>query len=199
MSDSAAPPIRLLGHEFSLFSGKARAYLRHKQIPFVESITPAERKLIKQRVGRPVIPVIVTPDGECVQRPTTFYGEFLADDEVPQTLYPLLRRMFDEQLPVLVDTMRRVGQWAAAHPDKDRIPRFIGKHEFYLGRVKATRYVMPFAQWMFQRPLAHYRALSPGDKARIDPILGDLGGLNGLNEAVAAPLKLENYRLLLER
>jgi hypothetical protein len=58
---------------------------------------------------------------------------------------------------------------------------------------------MPFAQWMFQRPLAHYRSLSSEDKARIDPILDDLGGLNGLNEAVAAPLKLENYRLLLER
>jgi glutathione S-transferase len=370
MTNDNSASVRLLGHEFSLYSGKARAYLRHKQIPFVESLTAADRRFIKQRVGRPVIPVVVTPEGDCVQdttliidhferlypetsvypqgpwqrlvalllevygdewlvlpamhyrwhfkrenlayilrnfgdiikpdwprplrpigglpaammfgnlykplmgrsrgnideieksyegflddfdrhlenhpfllggrpsigdfglvgplyahlyrdpypgrlmrqrapnvaqwvermqRPTTFDGEFLADDRVPETLYPLLRRMFDEQLPVLVDTLRRVGRWATEHPDKERIPRFIGKHEFYLGQVKTTRYVMPFAQWMFQRPLACYRSLSREHRARIDPMLDELGGLNGLNEPVAAPLKLENYRLLLAR
>jgi hypothetical protein len=51
---------------------------------------------------------------------------------------------------------------------------------------------------MFQRPLAHYQSLSSEHKERIDPILDELGGLSGLNEPVAAPLKLENYRLLLE-
>ncbi len=363
-------PVRLIGHEFSLYSGKARAYLRHKQVPFVESATPGDRELIEQHVGRRVIPVVVTGDGEFVQdtteiidyferrypersvypegpwqrlvsllfevygdewlvlpamhyrwhfkrqnlayvlknfgdiikpgwprwlrptgglpmamlfatlykpvmgrsrgnigeieksyesflddfnrhledhpfllgnrasigdfgligplyahlyrdpypgqlmrrrapnvaewvermqQPTDFAGGFLADDEVPETLHPLLRRIFDEQLPVLVDTLRRVGRWAAEHPDASGIPRFIGKHEFFLGKVKATRRVMPFAQWMFQRPLAHYRFLSAGEKARIDPILDELGGLAGLNEPVAMSLKLENYRLALDR
>jgi glutathione S-transferase len=353
-----------------LYSGKARAYLRHKQIPFTESVTTEDRKLIDQHVGRRVIPVVVTPDGDYVQdttliidyferrypepsvypegpwqrlvsllfevygdewlvlpamhyrwhfkrqnlayilknfgdiikpgwprllrpiggipkamlfgtlykpvmgrsrgnigeieksyvsflgdfnrhledhsyllgsrpsigdfgligplyahlyrdpfpgtlmrqrspnvakwvermqRPTDFDGSFLADDEVPETLYPLLERVFDEQLPVLVDTVRRVGRWAAEHPDARGIPRFIGKHQFFLGKVKATRYVMPYAQWMFQRPLAHYQSLSSGQKAHIDPILDELGGLSGMNEPVVTPLKLENYRLVLER
>jgi hypothetical protein len=111
----------------------------------------------------------------------------------------LLRRMFTEQFPVLVDTLRRVGQWSADHPDARGIPRFIGKHEFYLGDVKATRFVMPFSQWMFQRPLAHYQSLSPGQKSRINPLLEQLGGLCGLNEPVAAGLKIENYRLVFDR
>jgi len=362
--------VRLIGHEFSLYSGKARAYLRFKQIPFIESSTPEDRALISERVGRRVIPIVVTSDGECVQdtteiidyferrypepsvypagpwqrlvslllevygdewlvlpamhyrwhfkrknlayvlrnfgnivkpgwprwlrpigglpiamifgnlykpvmgrsrrnigeveksyesflddfnrhledheyllcgrpgigdfgligplyahlyrdpypgalmqerapnvvkwvermqQPTRFDGDFLADDQVPDMLYPILRRMFAEQLPVLVDTLRRVGRWAEEHLDARGIPRFVGKHEFKLGNVKATRYVMPFAQWMFQRPLAHYRSLSAEDKARIDPILDELGGLSGLNEPVAAPLKLEDYRLRLDR
>lgn len=122
-----------------------------------------------------------------MQRPTTFDGSFLSDDQVPETLYPMLQRMFDEQFPVLVDTLRRVGQWAADHPDARGVPRFMGKHEFYLGDVKATRYVMPFAQWMFQRPLAHYRSLSSKEKEHIHPILDKLGGLSGLNEPVSAP------------
>jgi len=107
--------------------------------------------------------------------------------------------MFDEQLPVLVDTLRRVGQWAAEHPDAKGIPRFIGKHEFTLGEVKAKRYVMPFSQWMFQRPLAHYQSLSPEHKASIDPLLEKLGGLSGLNEPIGMPLELEDYRLRIDR
>jgi len=366
----SAQPVRLIGHEFSLYSGKARAYLRHKQIPFVETVTPEDRALISERVGRSVIPVVVTPDGDCIQdtteiidyferlypersvyptgpwqklvalllevygdewlvlpamhyrwhykrknlayvlknfgdiirpgwpkflrpigglpaamifgnlykpvmgrsrkniaeieksyegfladfdrhlesydfllgdrpcigdygligplyahlyrdpypgelmrsraprvakwvermqRPTTFSGDFLADDEVPETLYPLLRRMFSEQLPVLVDTLRKVGQWAEEHPDAKGIPRFLGKHEFRLGDVTATRYVISFSQRMFQRPLAHYRSIAADDKVCIDALLDELGGLAGLNEPVAAALKIENYRLVLDR
>ena len=57
-------PVRLLGREFSLFSGKACAYLRFKQIPFVESATPKDRASILERVGRQVIPVGVTSDNQ---------------------------------------------------------------------------------------------------------------------------------------
>jgi len=364
------PDIRLIGHEFSLYSGKVRAYLRHKQIPFVESSTPEDRELVKERVGRRVIPVVVMPDGDCVQdttliidyledrypqrsvypegvwqrlvsllfevygdewlvlpamhyrwhfkrknlayvlrnfgniikpgwpawlrpigglpaailfgnlykpvmgrsrrnigeieksyesflddfnrhlevhdyllggrpgigdfgligplyahlyrdpypgklmrerapdvvrwvermqHPAAFDGTFLPDDQVPETLYPMLRRMFAEQMPILVDTVRRVGRWAEEHPDAKGIPRFIGKHEFSIGEVKATRYVMPFAQWMFQRPVAFYQSLTTEEKACVDPLLAELGGLAGLNEPITAPLKFEKYRIRLDR
>jgi hypothetical protein len=58
---SSAAPIRLLGHDFSVNSGKARANLRHKPIPFVAGVAPEDRQLIQDRVGCRVIPVIVTP------------------------------------------------------------------------------------------------------------------------------------------
>jgi glutathione S-transferase len=367
---SSAAPVRLIGHDFSLYSGKARAYLRHKQIPFVEGVTAADRQLVQERVGRRVIPVVVTAEGDCVQdttqiidyfenlypersvypegswqklvamlfevygdewlvlpamhyrwhfkrqnlgyvlrnfgniikpgwpswlrpigglpaamifgnlykpimgrsrrnikevensyesflddfnrhleehefllggrpcigdfgligplyahlyndpypgklmrerapnvarwvermqHPDNFDGEFLDNDEVPDTLLPMLKRMFDEQLPVLVDTLHRIGKWAGEHPDAKGIPRFIGKHEFKLGEVKATRCVMPFSQWMFQRPLTHYQSLSDQQKTRIDPMLEQLGGLDGLNAPVVAPLKFEDYRIRLVR
>jgi len=363
-------PCRLLGHEFSLYSGKARAYLRHKQIPFIEGVTAEDRKLMQERIRRKVVPVVVMPNGDCVQdtteiidyferlypepsvypegpwqklvallfevygdewlvlpamhyrwhfkrqnlayvlknfgaivkpgwppvlrplgglpvamifgnlykpimgrsrrnigeieksyesflddfnrhledheyllgsrpcigdfgligplyahlyrdpypgklmrtrapnvakwvermqRPARFDGSFLPDDEVPESLHPMLQRLFAEQFPVLVDTLRRVGQWAADHPDAHGIPRFIGKHDFYLGDVKASRCVMPFSQWMFQRPLAHYQTLSIEQKERVDPLLDQMGGLDGIKEPVAVRLKLDNYRLVLER
>ncbi len=72
----SAAPVRLIGHEFSLYSGKARAYLRYKQIPFIESSTPEDRALISEQVGRRVIPVVVTADGECVQDTTEIIDYF---------------------------------------------------------------------------------------------------------------------------
>ncbi len=368
VQDSTAST-RLVAHDFSLYSGKARAYLRYKQIPFVESSTPEDRAMIKERVGRRVIPVVFTADGDCVQdttaiidyfeerypersvypagpwqrlvslllevygdewlvlpamhyrwhfkrknlayvlknfgniikpnwprllrpvgglpaamlfgnlykpimgrsrgnigeieksyeaflddfnrhleehdyllgarpsigdfgligplyahlyrdpypgelmrtrapnvakwvmrmqHPEKFDGDFLQDDQVPETLFPLLKRMFTEQLPVLLDTIRRVGKWKKEHPDAKGIPRFIGKHEFVLGGVTATRYVMPYAQWMFQRPLVFYQSLNDEEKGKIDPLLEQLGGLEGLNEDVVASLKFEDHRIRFE-
>ncbi len=133
-----------------------------------------------------------------MQHPDKFDGDFLQNDQVPETLFPLLRRMFAEQLPVLLDTIRRVGKWKEEHPDAKGIPRFLGKHEFVLGEVSATRYVMPYAQWMFQRPMTFYQSLGDEQKAKIDPLLQQLGGLEGLNEVVVAPLKFEDHRIRFE-
>ena len=40
--------------------------------------------------------------------PEGVVGHFLPDDEVPETLYPILTRMFKEQFPVLAETITQV-------------------------------------------------------------------------------------------
>lgn len=62
----------LYGSEPSYFSGKVRAYLRYKRIPFAEFLnTPdAYRQVILPRVGWPVIPVVITPEDETLQDST---------------------------------------------------------------------------------------------------------------------------------
>jgi glutathione S-transferase len=59
----------LIGTEASQFSGKARAYLRWKSIDFSERpATPeAYRDVIEPRVGYPVIPILLTPEGGTIQ------------------------------------------------------------------------------------------------------------------------------------
>lgn len=126
-------------------------------------------------------------------------GEFLADDEVPETLHPILRRMFDEQLPVLVDTIGRMHAWALAHPDRERVSRVIGTHRYRIEGVEEERMVTPFSQWMFQRPLDHYASLSEPDKARIDPLLERLGGLEGMRTEVPTRVAYRNHRLVVDR
>lgn len=59
----------LYGAQISYFTGKVRAYLRWKGIPFTEVTPTAEiyRDVILPRVGFPVIPVMVTPNGDTLQ------------------------------------------------------------------------------------------------------------------------------------
>jgi glutathione S-transferase len=58
----------LYGWPLSLYSGKARAYLRYKAIPHVEKTPRAwTYRTIKARTGATVIPVVVTPEGEWLQ------------------------------------------------------------------------------------------------------------------------------------
>jgi glutathione S-transferase len=66
------------GAEVSYFSGKVRAYLRYKRIPFSE-ITPTRdiyRNVIVARVGWPVIPVVVTPEDETWQDSSEIIDNF---------------------------------------------------------------------------------------------------------------------------
>jgi glutathione S-transferase len=59
----------LYGGEISYYTGKARAYLRYKGIPFEEVVADRAvyKEIILPRVGWPVIPVVVTPDDVTLQ------------------------------------------------------------------------------------------------------------------------------------
>lgn len=70
-------PYQLYGAEISYYTGKVRAYLRWKNIPFEEIAPDAEvyQKLILPRVGFPVIPVVIAPDDSCLQDSTDIIDE----------------------------------------------------------------------------------------------------------------------------
>ena len=63
------PGYELLQTEFSLYSGKARAYLRYKGLEFEQrpATLNAYRKIILPRTGVAMIPVLLTPEGEALQ------------------------------------------------------------------------------------------------------------------------------------
>ncbi len=60
---------RLYGTEFSLYTGKVRAYLKYKQINFEEKLSTVRvyKKTIIPNTGLKVIPVLETPQGEYIQ------------------------------------------------------------------------------------------------------------------------------------
>ena len=59
----------LYGSEVSLFTGKIRAYLRYKQLPFEEVLSTVRvyKKIIRPNTGVMFIPVVKTPDQQYLQ------------------------------------------------------------------------------------------------------------------------------------
>lgn len=100
-------------------------------------------------------------------------GELLANDEIPTTLMPVLRRMASEHLPVLLDTDSKLDQWRKDNADKSEIDRFIGMHNFEVEGVAGERLILPYALWMFQRPVDYYHELE--EKIEVDTFLQEAG------------------------
>jgi glutathione S-transferase len=113
---------------------------------------------------------------ERMQQPETpRAGEFLAGDQIPETLLPVLARMMREQLPVLVDSARLLAEWIAQHPN-ERIPRAIGTHRFELEGAVGQRIVRPYSLWMLQRARRFYLSLEGEAKTAADQLLDAVGG-----------------------
>lgn len=84
-----APTNTLYGGKISLYTGKARAYLDWKQIPYKEVLANKDvyTNIILPRVGWPVIPIVVTAEDETLQDTTDIIDHFEAREPEP-SVYP---------------------------------------------------------------------------------------------------------------
>ena len=130
---------------------------------------------------------MIYPSGMAVE-------DYLPNDEIPETLIPVLQRMMREQMPCLADTAQRLADWKNDNP-AEPIPRTIGFHEFVLEDVRAERAVLPYSIWLHGRALDSYKALAGDDKNRADQLLTRSGGEVFMTTDIPAPVKLENYVL----
>lgn len=124
-------------------------------------------------------------------------SNLLAGDEAPSSLHPILKRQMNEQLPVLLDSARALGEWAMAQPKGARIKRSLGTHEFAIGGRRGERTIMSFSLYRLQRALYQYAAMSDSDRQRADRFLEAVGGqaLSGFK----LPVRIErrDYRLVI--
>jgi glutathione S-transferase len=124
---------------------------------------------------------------------------FLADDEIPETLLPILARMFKEQFPVLQQTVAALSEWLDAHPEGRKVPRGLGPLAFQLGEAKAERTMMSYQQWQLQRPLGLYQSLEGEAKTRADALLEKVGGLEPMQLELKHRLTRKRFRVVVER
>jgi len=112
----------------------------------------------------------VGDDGTLIPRPATSHGgEWLPDDQIPETLTALVEIFFDEMWPVLKSSAATLTSYIAsdAHADGGELPgkSFIATpdflelqtgdgpltHQFSIGGVRSRRMVIPYQIWMLQR------------------------------------------------
>ncbi len=102
---------KFYGGPLSLYSGKARAYLDWKGVDYEEILSTTEiyKTIIVPKVGRPVIPVVVTEQGETLQDTTLIIDHFEAKiggpsvypDTPKQRLVALLMEVFGDEWLVI--------------------------------------------------------------------------------------------------
>ncbi|MCR9279516.1 MAG: glutathione S-transferase [Pseudomonadaceae bacterium] len=127
-------------------------------------------------------------------------GDFLPNDEVPETIIPVLARMMREQLPVLRSTFRALAEWLDANPDIREIPRGIGQHAFTIAhdtpaQASGERVIFPFDQWMWQRPYDCFTQLPVDDQARVREMLEQAGAGDALDTPLEHRVVRRNFKL----
>lgn len=145
----------LYGAEISYFSGKVRAYLRWKGIPFEEVAADATvyREVIVPGVGFPVIPVVRTPAGALLQDSTEIIEQLEAAHPHPGIVpagglqrfaAALLELHADEWLvlPAMHYRWHHNREWAMRAFGALNAPDAGAEEQFAIGQRRAA----PFAQ-----------------------------------------------------
>ena len=121
-------------------------------------------------------------------------GEFLPEDEFPETLLPVLGRMMHEQVPYLARTAAMLGEWVKANPNTD-LPRAVGMTDFTVEGTTGQRIAVPFSLWMLGRGLDYFASLSGDERAACEDMLRSCGGEVLVDFAMPVGLTFENHVL----
>ncbi len=143
----------LYGSDISLFSGKARAYLRWKGIDFEE--VPASmavyKDIIVPRVGFPVVPIVVTPDDQTLQDTTVIIDHFEQSIGGPsvypqgprQKLAALLLEIYGDDwlvIPAMHYRWSYNKDWAIEQFGKNSLPNASRDEQIALGQKLSERF-----------------------------------------------------------
>jgi glutathione S-transferase len=150
---------------------------------------PASGDLMKSRAPE------VAKWVERMHSPAPRSGAFLANDEIPETLLPILKRQMREQGPGLLDLVQKLSAFKKDNPEAD-IPRVIGMHEFTIEDQTGQRIIFPYTQWMLQRATDYFASLEGDARGEALSLLQSIGGEQLANLNIPAPVKRENHKLV---
>lgn len=119
---------------------------------------------------------------------------------VPASLWPVLRLLSRDQLPILAAQHRALQRWLA-EPRAGEIPRHIGTHRVILGRgtaheVETERALFSYDSWMLQRALDVHAGAPAAERAAIEELCALAGASDLLDLATNHRLRRERFRLV---
>ncbi|WP_281645641.1 glutathione S-transferase family protein [Parendozoicomonas sp. Alg238-R29] len=125
-------------------------------------------------------------------------GEFLPDDEIPESLEPIIQSILAEQFEFCRTVIDGVDRYVESHPGAKRVSRVVGEGPFTVGGEKGHRVQLSYLQWMVQRTLLARDDVPESGRVEMNEWLKSLGGENFMNTKISHPIKRENYKEILE-
>lgn len=120
----------------------------------------------------------------------TASGNYLADDQIPETLNPLLHSVFHEFWPMLLHTRDAVRDAIPQlAPNRQRLPRSLAPIRFPMAGHSFMRNALPYSLWMWQRVQQHYRQLSPAEQQPVQNWLQQQHAIGALDTDLGPPLR----------
>ena len=152
---------------------------------------PAPGKIMREKapnVARWIIRMNTTPK---------MVGNWVAYDEIPTTLLPLIERQLVEFWPAVIKVKDKVQQWITENPNTKELPRAVGEHSFSISGRESKKGAASFTQWKLQRVIAIYSQLGNTQKLEVDKLLQAINNNEPsfLNTEIAVPIKRVNNRL----
>ena len=99
--------------------------------------------------------LVAPPEGVAQFGRVYAHGEFLPNDTIPDTIVPMISKIFQEHIPILLSTCQGLAEYLKeSDPPADQVlPRSIGFHGFQWGNARSKRLSYPYDVWMLQRCL----------------------------------------------
>lgn len=157
---------------------------------------PASGEILRRRAPR------VTAWIERLRGGEGHTGNLLGADAIPASLAPVIRRLSDEYVPILVAQTIRFQAWLAESPAAD-IPDHFGSLGFTLGRGTAheasgERAMFSYDQWMLQRVLDAYEPLAEADRRTVESFLARVGAADLLGLRIEQRVGRRDFKLIRE-
>jgi len=151
------------------------------------------------RLLRETAPAVCNWMQRCNSPDPSDRGEWATPEALRPRLRPLLALIGADAVPLLLDNLRAVDEWAATRPpDTVEPPRMVGGHTTHLRGAEVNRYTSPYTVWMVQRPLDAYRGLAPAGRAAVDAYLAGTGCEALLAFTPSLRLGKRDFKLVIE-
>ncbi len=124
-------------------------------------------------------------------------GDFLDDDQIPDTLEPILSGIFAEQFEFCRTVVDAVDRYVEENPGATRVSRIVGEGEFRVGGETGSRIQISFLQWMVQRSVSAWEGVPHEARDDVAGWLAGIGGENFMNTRIRHSLKRESYKEVL--
>jgi glutathione S-transferase len=104
------------------------------------------------------------------------FGAWLANDEIPASMLPIVRLFGADGVPFVLDCARAFERWTDESTMREgSLPRIVGMHRTSLRGVVFERITTPYTMWMVQRVTDVYRAMSPAERHAVDTAFAGTG------------------------